>query len=238
MSATDPPRFSRILSIISRAFVGVLVSVALTGATPVVSGQWDPAWLLVLLVVTGAVSWLVAGKGEPRFRAIGWAVAVIVLSVSAVGVLTQNVLNGEAVREGSQRDRSVETFKAIERSVEILTENQRLLFLSSEQAIGVASVYTDAAQQAVAIAERWNPVIAAQDTPENILALMAEVNAVAARQAAAFENFAVNLTNPEAAIEAKALTLRGEVEAMLQGSVADRMSMVRAELYGEKEERP
>lgn len=228
------------LVLLLHALLGLIVTIGLTGATPLVTGSWNIPALLAAVTVSGLLLWYTAGKGTLRARRIGRLLVASILLFGGVGVITQNVLQGEALVDGSERDRALETLRDLENSVRVLTENQKLLYLPPEQAVGVPGAYQEALRQSLLIAERSNPVIAAASTPEILLLAMREVNATAVRQATAFEAFSTNLTTPEPAIAAKAETLRGEVEAMLRDDVTPRLAAVEEELYGrnEKGERP
>jgi len=236
---TAEPRGKNLLGVLGRAGVGVSLSVALAGASPLVSGAWNWAALGIALVFFAVLLRVCSGKGDRRARIIGWTLAGALVTLTGVGALTQNVSDGNAVPVGSVKDRTIDELKDIEQAVYVMQENQKLLYLAPEQALGIQSAYTKAHDQAIYVMERWNPVTADGSFDVDVLLLMTDLNAAAARQAAAFEAFTVNLTRPEQAVEAKMQSLRAETEQLVDKEVGPKLRGLQARYGGRyQEEKP
>jgi hypothetical protein len=231
--AAAPNRSGRLRGIAKPVLLAVVATFTATGATPLVSGNWNIVGLLLGLLVTGAI--LLVPGGDRRWARAGSVVGVLLLVAGLLGAVQQNVINGDAQLRGSRLDRAVRTFEEIDRSVEILRENQRLLDLLPEQSIGLMGTFTAAADQAVLIAERWNPATNPDIATEGLEALMVEVNVAAARQGLAFRSHIANLENNEPGIAEQAARLKSETETMLNGSVVDALAQTRREIWGEEQ---
>lgn len=227
-----------LIAVVARATVGASAAVALAGASPLVSGNWH--WLGLGSCVLACVVALrvAAGAGDRRARGIGWSVAAAVILLTGVGAITQNVSGGTAVPAGTVKDRTIDELRAIEQAVSVLQENQKLLYLAPEQALGIQTAYVKARDQAVYVMERWNPVTADNGFDVDVLLLMTDLNAAAARQAVAFESFTSNLANPEPAVVAKMQTLRAETERLIDGEVVPKLQQLTKEYEGRDETRP
>jgi hypothetical protein len=223
----------RLRGLVKPVLLALTVTFTLTGATPLVSGNWNIVGVLVGLLATGAVAFL--PSGDRRWARAGYVVGVLLLVAGLLGVAQQNVINGDAQLWGSKLDRAVRTFEEIDRSVEILRENQRLLDLLPEQSIGLMGTFTEAADQAVLIAERWNPATNTGIATDGLETLMVEVNVAAARQGLAFRSHIANLENSEPGIAAQAARLKSETETMLNGPVVDALAQARREIWGEEQ---
>lgn len=205
----------------------------IAGATPLVAGTWNIVGIAIGTGVIGGL--LLIPNGDRRYFVAGSVVGGLLLFAGVIGAVQQNVVNGDAQLRGSRLDRAVRTERDIERSVEILVANQRLLGLLPEQSIGLMGNFTAAADQAVSIAERWNPATNTDIPTAGLEALMVEVNLAAARQAAAFSSHIANLENSEPGIAAQAARLKTETETMLNGPVASAMAAARQEIWGEEQ---
>ena len=229
-TSTTPGRFR---GIAKPLLLAATATITATGATPLVSGNWNVAGLLIGLLLTGA--FLLLPNGDRRWGRAGYAIGVLTLVAGLLGASQQNVINGDAQLRGSKLDRAVRTFEEIDRSVKILRENQRLLDLLPEQSIGLMGTFVAAADQAVLIAERWNPATNTDTATEGLVALMIEVNATAARQGLAFRSHIANLENSEPGLAEQAARLKSETETMLNGPVVEALAQARREIWGEEQ---
>jgi len=193
---------------------------AVVGGTPLVDGRWQPVWLVGPLAVAAVLAGLYPrtwrNRNRGAARVTGVALSALLLVGAGVGALTQNVVEGRAQLRGSTLDRAVEMLREMERSRDVLADNQRLLGLPAEQAIPLVATYRAAAGQAIAIGQRWNPATAGVPPLEVFGEALVLLNLAGTQQAAALEAFLANLENPEPAIEAEALARAAEVGRILE----------------------
>jgi hypothetical protein len=201
--------------------VGVtLLTIAVVGGTPLVSGVWNLPWGIATGVAAIGLlaTWPRTWRKAPTFVKLSSVLVTVVVTVSSVtGTLVQNVVEGRAQLRGSTIDMAVEEHHELERSLRILTENQGLLVLPPEQAIPLLERYLLAIRQAEDLAARWNPATAGEPPLPVIGEAYALLNRAAAEQKDALKLFVENLENPEPA-KASELVERANVVAGLLGT--------------------
>jgi len=220
-----------------RAVVGVLqpllgatlLTVAVVGGTPLVSGTWNPAWGAASLVLSSALlvtyprTWKKTTRG---IRAVGIGVALLVAAGAATGMVAQNVVEGRAQLRGSVVDVAVEERDDLERSLSVLVENHGLLTLPSEQAIPLRDrlVYQRAIEQSRAIADRWNPATAGDPVLPVLGDAYVLLNRAATGQTEALTGFVENLGDPEPAKARAVVERTNAVAAMLTTDIPATLS--------------
>lgn len=177
--------------------------------SPVVSGRWSPWWVALgsaVLVTAGVryrATWSSVGRSTLRWG--GVVLGLLLIAATAVGLLSQRVIDGRAQVRGSALDRAIVQLSEARAVTAILADNQGLMNLPAEQAVPLGATFQAAIDQDVRIGQLWNPATTDVAPVDELTEVVRLVNLAALTQAAALEAQYGNLVNPEPAIAAAAL---------------------------------
>lgn len=201
----------------------LLLVATLSAGLPLLGGELHWQVLVAGGLVTGVcayLTWMVASRPDRPRRALPIAsgVALLLLVAFGAGLASQVVVEGKAQLTGSQGDRTYRIGQDALAVAAVLSENQKLLRLPSEQAKSLLQTFDDAIAQDTEIASLWNPATA-QNLPTPAMADVYRVlNAAATRQSEALAAQKQNLLSPDTQLAAQAAAGYDAVASLLSQS--------------------